>query len=67
MKRSLALLVVVVCAAASAFSQTLTQADRAHARQYLESTEQGVLMQPLAFPRRNGTSSPRQTGGPSQR
>jgi len=28
MKRSLALLVVVVCAAASAFSQTLTQADR---------------------------------------
>lgn len=43
MKRSLTILVVVFCAAASAFPQTLTQADRDRALQYLESTKQGVL------------------------
>jgi hypothetical protein len=43
MKRNLSLLIVIVCAAASAFSQTLTQADRDRALQYLESTKQGVL------------------------
>lgn len=43
MKRSLTLLIVILCAAASAFSQTLTQADRDRAMQYLESTKQGVL------------------------
>lgn len=43
MKRSLTLLVVILCAAISAFSQTLTQADRDRALQYLESTKQGVL------------------------
>jgi hypothetical protein len=43
MKRSLAVLVVVFCAATSAFSQTLTPADRDRALQYLESTKQGVL------------------------
>src|ERR1700680_2937092 len=43
MKRNLALLIVIVCATASAFSQTLTQADRDRALQYLESTKQGVL------------------------
>jgi hypothetical protein len=43
MKRTLTLLVVIVCAATSAFSQALTQADRDRALQYLESTKQGVL------------------------
>ena len=43
MKRSLALLVIVLCAATAAYSQTLTQADRDRALQYLESTRQGVL------------------------
>jgi DinB superfamily len=43
MKRTLTLLVVIVCAAISAFSQALTQADRDRALQYLESTKQGVL------------------------
>src|SRR5213593_2022137 len=42
MKRTLTLLVVIVCAATSAFSQALTQADRDRALQYLESTKQGV-------------------------
>ena len=43
MKRTLTLLVVIVGAATSAFSQTLTQADRDRALQYLESTKRGVL------------------------
>jgi len=43
MKRSLAILIVMVCASAQAFSQTLTQADQDRAMQYLESTKQGVL------------------------
>jgi uncharacterized damage-inducible protein DinB len=43
MKRTLTLLLVIVCAATPAFSQALTQADRDRALQYLESTNQGVL------------------------
>jgi len=43
MKRRLALLVISICFAASAFSQILTPADRDQALQYLESTRQGVL------------------------
>jgi len=43
MNRTFTLLVVIVCAATSAFSQGLTQADRDRALQYLESTKQGVL------------------------
>jgi hypothetical protein len=43
MNRTFTLLVVIVCAATSAFSQSLTQADRDRALQYLESTKQGVL------------------------
>jgi hypothetical protein len=43
MKRSLAILIVMVCASAQAFSQTLTPADQDRAVQYLESTKQGVL------------------------
>lgn len=43
MKRNLTLLIVILCAATSAFSQTLTQADRDRALEYLESTKQGVL------------------------
>lgn len=43
MKRTLTIAIVLLCAATSAFSQTLTQADRDHALQYLESTRQGVL------------------------
>ena len=43
MKRSLTIAIVLLCAATSAFSQTLTQADRDRALQYLESTRQGVL------------------------
>ena len=43
MKRCLTLLLLVCCAATSAFSQALTQADRDRAMQYLESTKQGVL------------------------
>ena len=42
-KRSLSILIVICFSAASAFSQTLTQADRDRALQYLESTRQGVL------------------------
>jgi len=43
MKRILTLAIVLLCAAAPAFSQTLTAADRDRALQYLESTKQGVL------------------------
>jgi hypothetical protein len=43
MKRSLTILAVILCTAASAFSQTLTQADRDQAMQYLESTRKGVV------------------------
>jgi len=43
MKRRLALLVISICFAASAFSQILAPADRDQALQYLESTRQGVL------------------------
>jgi DinB family protein len=43
MNRTFTLLVVIVCAATSAFSQSLTQADRDRALQYLESTKHGVL------------------------
>jgi uncharacterized damage-inducible protein DinB len=43
MKRSLTVLAVILCAVASAFPQTLTQADRDQAMQYLESTRKGVL------------------------
>ena len=41
MKRILTIAIVVLCAATSAFSQTLTAADRDRALQYLESTKQG--------------------------
>ncbi len=43
MKRNLTMLVVVWCTVLSAFSQTLSQADRDRAMQYLESTKKGVL------------------------
>jgi DinB superfamily len=43
MKRILTIAVVFLCAATSAFSQTLTASDRDRALQYLESTKQGVL------------------------
>src|SRR4030081_2831776 len=43
MKRILTIAIVLLCAATSAFSQTLTAADRHRALQYLESTKQGVL------------------------
>ena len=43
MKRILTIAIVLLCAATSAFSQTLTAADRDRALQYLESTKQAVL------------------------
>jgi uncharacterized damage-inducible protein DinB len=43
MKRVLTIAIVLLCAATSAFSQTLTAADRDRALQYLESTRQAVL------------------------
>ncbi len=43
MKRSLTVAIVFLCVATSAFSQTLTAADRDRAMQYLESTKQAVL------------------------
>jgi uncharacterized damage-inducible protein DinB len=43
MKRFLTVVIVFLCAATSAFSQTLTTADRDRAMQYLESTRQAVL------------------------
>jgi uncharacterized damage-inducible protein DinB len=43
MKRILTIAIVLLCAATSAFSQTLTTADRDRALQYLESTRQAVL------------------------
>jgi hypothetical protein len=43
MKRTLTLAIVLLCAATSAFSQTLTAAERDRALQYLESTRQAVL------------------------
>src|SRR6476659_3320653 len=43
MKRTLTIAIVLLCSATSAFSQTLTAADRDRALQYLESTKQGVL------------------------
>ena len=43
MKRILTIAIVLLCAATSAFSQTLTAADRDRALQYLESTRQAVL------------------------
>jgi uncharacterized damage-inducible protein DinB len=43
MKRNLTVVVVLLWAATSVFSQTLTQADRDQALQYLESSRQGVL------------------------
>ena len=42
MKRILTIAIVLLCAATSAFSQTLTAADRDPALQYLESTRQAV-------------------------
>jgi len=43
MKRILTIAIVLLCAGISAFSQTLTAADRDRALQYLESTRQAVL------------------------
>src|ERR1700722_2255056 len=43
MKRILTIAIVLLCAATSAFSQTLTAADRDRALQYLENTKQAVL------------------------
>lgn len=43
MKRNLTIAIVLLCAASSAFSQTLTEADRDRALQYLASTKQGVV------------------------
>ncbi len=43
MKRFLTVAIVFLCVATSAFSQTLTAADRERAMQYLESTRQAVL------------------------
>ncbi len=43
MKRFLTVAIVFLCVATSAFSQTLTAADRDRAMQYLESTKQAVL------------------------
>jgi len=43
MKRILTIAIVLLCAATSAFSQTLNAADRDRALQYLESTRQAVL------------------------
>jgi DinB superfamily len=43
MKRLLTVAIVFLCLATSAFSQTLTAADRDRAMQYLESTKQAVL------------------------
>jgi uncharacterized damage-inducible protein DinB len=43
MKRSLIMLVAVLCITASAFAQSLTQADRDSAMKYLASTKQGVM------------------------
>src|ERR1700682_3108792 len=43
MKRILSIAIVLLCAATSAFSQTLSAADRDRALQYLESTRQAVL------------------------
>ena len=43
MKRILTIAIVLLCAATSASSQTLTAADRDRAMQYLESTKQAVL------------------------
>jgi uncharacterized damage-inducible protein DinB len=43
MKRNLTITIVLLCAATSAFSQTLTASDRDRAMQYLESTKQAVL------------------------
>jgi hypothetical protein len=42
MKRSLTVLVLVLFATVSAYTQSLTQADRERAVKYLESTKQGV-------------------------
>ncbi len=43
MKRGLRVAVLLLCASFSAFTQTLTQADRDKAAKYLETTKQGVL------------------------
>lgn len=43
MQRSLAIAIVIFCATTSAFSQTLSAADRDSAMQYLEKTKQAVL------------------------
>ena len=43
MKRFLTVAIVFLCVATSAFSQTLTAADRDRAMQYLETTRQAVL------------------------
>ena len=43
MKRILTIAIVLLYAATSAFSQTLTAADRDRALQYLENTKQAVL------------------------
>jgi len=43
MKRSLAVLLVILCVGVLAHAQSLSQADRESALKYLESTRQGVL------------------------
>jgi hypothetical protein len=43
MKRTLAVLALILCVAALVSAQTLTPADRERAAKYLESTKQGVL------------------------
>jgi DinB superfamily len=43
MKRSLTVIAIVLYVSVSAYSQSLTQADRDRAMKYLESTKQGVL------------------------
>jgi hypothetical protein len=43
MKRSLTVIAIVLYVSVSAYSQSLTQADRDRAMKYLESTKQGVM------------------------
>jgi hypothetical protein len=43
MKRVFAVMIIAICAVASAQAQTLTSADRDSAMKYLQSTKQGVL------------------------
>jgi len=61
--RNLRVLVVILSLAASAWAQSLTQADRDRAVKYLESTRQGVQDATADSPRLNGTLSRRRIAG----